>query len=73
MRINNNTFKKNEELAKQLDKKIKINNKTIDKREILLRMIKKCQKIGIEIPKNIKSLSKEELEKVLENIDIEKK
>lgn len=73
MRINNNTFKKNEELAKQLDKKIKPNNKTIDKREILLRMIKKCQKIGIEIPKNIKSLSKEELEKVLENIDIEKK
>ena len=73
MKINNNTFEKNEELAKKLDKRIKINNKKANKKEVLLRMLKKYQKTGMKIPKNAKYLSQEELEKLLENIYIEKK
>lgn len=74
MKTNNKNFEENEKIAKQLDKKIKINNnKDIDKRKVLLNMIKIVQKAGIEIPNNINSLKEEELEKILENIVIEKK
>lgn len=74
MKTNNKNFEENEKIAKQLDKKIKINNnKGIDKRKVLLNMIKIVQKAGIEIPNNINSLKEEELEKILENIVIEKK
>ena len=74
LKTNNKNFEENEKIAKQLDKKIKINNnKDIDKRKVLLNMIKIVQKAGIEIPNNINSLKEEELEKILENIVIEKK